>query len=113
MFEMTLDELDGITIRPFVPDDAARMVVLQRRTLAQCHDTGLFPEGFYYGPSFDGGENILCAVDQTGAHVGHALVCLGHVHRGLDAWLLWMDLRRGEISLGLWLDRKGGARDAR
>jgi GNAT superfamily N-acetyltransferase len=69
------------------------MVILQKRCLDLCPDTSLFPEGFYYSPGFDKGKNILCAVDDKGAHVGHAMVCLGHIHRRLGTRMLWMDLR--------------------
>lgn len=93
MFDTTLDKLDGITIRAFKPDDAARMMDLQRRTLVMCPDTSLWPEGFYLSPGFDEGRNILCAVDGADTHLGHGFVYPAHIHKGLNARLIWMDLR--------------------
>jgi ribosomal protein S18 acetylase RimI-like enzyme len=93
VFETTLKELDGITLRHFVSDDALRMVDLQRRTLAKCPDTSLWSAGFYYSPNFDQGQNIFCALGEDGAHVGHGFVYPAHINPDLDARLLWMDLR--------------------
>lgn len=93
MFQTTLNKLNGITIRHFVPEDAPRMMDLQRRTLAECPDTTLWPAGFYYSPNFDAGRNILCALDESDIHVGHGFVYLARIHPELDGWMLWMDLR--------------------
>ncbi|MGC9348386.1 MAG: GNAT family N-acetyltransferase [Anaerolineae bacterium] len=87
------DALSGISLRTFMPDDASRMVSLQKRCLDLCPDISVLPEGFYHGPSFEGGKNILCAIDDTGGHIGHAMVSVGHIHRRLGTRMLWMDLR--------------------
>jgi ribosomal protein S18 acetylase RimI-like enzyme len=83
----------SITLRPFVPDDAPKMVALQARCLEISPDISLLPAGFYHGPKFEGGKNILCAVDANDEHVGHAMVVPGYISYRLDAWMLWMDVR--------------------
>ncbi len=87
------DEVDDLTLRPFKPEDASKMVELQRRCLEESRDTSLLPEGFYFSPGFAGGDNILCAVDSAGTLVGHAMVYPSHVHPQLGVWMLWLDLR--------------------
>jgi ribosomal protein S18 acetylase RimI-like enzyme len=88
-----LIDVNGITLRTFVPEDASRIVELQRRSLAACTDISLLPECFYLAPGFAGGQNILCAVDASGAHLGHAMLFPNGVHRRLKALMLWLDLR--------------------
>ena len=46
----------SITLRPFVPDDAPKMVALQARCLEISPDISLLPAGFYHGPKFEGGK---------------------------------------------------------
>ncbi len=87
------DEVDDLTLRPFKPEDASKMVELQRRCLERSPDTSLLPEGFYYSPGFAGGDNILCAVDSIGELVGHVMVYPSHIHPQLGVSMLWMDLR--------------------
>jgi GNAT superfamily N-acetyltransferase len=88
-----LTDVNGITLRTFVPEDASRMVELQRRSLATCPDISLLPEGFYFAPGFAGGRNVLCAVDASGAHLGHAVLFPNGIHKRLKAVMLWLDLR--------------------
>ncbi len=86
-------DVRSITFRRYGPEDARKMVDLQRRCLELSPDIDLLPEGFYNSPAFAGGANILCAVDGDGAHVGHAMVCPSHIHPQLQVWMLWMDIR--------------------
>jgi ribosomal protein S18 acetylase RimI-like enzyme len=86
-------DVRSITFRRYGPEDARKMVGLQRRCLELSHDIDLVPEGFYNSPGFAGGANILCAVDRNGAHVGHAMVLPSYIHPQLKVWMMWMDIR--------------------
>jgi ribosomal protein S18 acetylase RimI-like enzyme len=86
-------DVSDVLFRPYRPEDAPRMVELQRRCLVLTQDIDLLPEGFYASPVFAGGANILCAISRDGAHIGHAMVCPSHVHPQLNVWMLWMDVR--------------------
>lgn len=108
-----LTDVQGVSLRTFVPEDAPKMVALQRRCLEICPDISLLPEGFYHAPGFAGGRNILCALDASGAHIGHGMVLPSFIHARLDAWMLWMDLRvdpdlaNWEALMDLLLERIG------
>jgi ribosomal protein S18 acetylase RimI-like enzyme len=86
-------DVTGVRFRAFVPEDAPRMAALQQRCLDVCHDTSLLPEGFYFAPGFDEGRNIICAVGEAGAHLGHAMIYPSYVHQKLGTWMVWLDLR--------------------
>lgn len=68
--------MQHVTCRRFTPAGAPRLVELQGRCLRMCADIRLIEAGFYYAPTFEQGQNILCAEEYSPPSI-HRTACWG------------------------------------
>jgi ribosomal protein S18 acetylase RimI-like enzyme len=90
-----LEKLD-VTVRPYTPTDGAAVMDLQQRYAARYPGAAVVGAEIYAHPGFEGGRNILCAIDNGGMLLGYAPLFPGAVDADADADLphrLWAALK--------------------
>lgn len=64
--------MKNITIRPFAFSDTPALLELQSAYTADYPDAPVIPGEVYLAPAFENGQNIFCAIDESGKLVGYA-----------------------------------------
>ena len=84
----------AITIRNFKPEDIALVYELNRKYRKAYPETSEVQAEVYNSPEFEGGKNVFCAFDETGALAGYAPVypCLAEAGSG-NQNVLWVDIK--------------------
>ncbi|HEY8349100.1 MAG TPA: hypothetical protein PK767_09220 [Clostridiales bacterium] len=65
--------MDRIIVRNFRPEDIGRISELDRKYKKVFPDSAEVQAELYNSPEFEGGRDVFCAFDETGALVGYAL----------------------------------------
>jgi hypothetical protein len=64
--------MKNFTIHPFTSSDITAVRELQSAYAAVYPDAPLIPGEQYLSPAFEGGQNVLCAIDECGGLAGYA-----------------------------------------
>lgn len=77
----------------YTPQIDLRIRELQQKCLRDCPDGSLYPDGFYESPGYQGGRNIICALDPSEGLLGYTAILPSMYSARLDARILYFDLR--------------------
>lgn len=82
------------TIRHFLPEDASAVVELQRAYAHRYPGAAVIPGEVYFSPGFEDGQNIFCAVDETGRLCGYAPLYPALIETpGDEPHVIWAEIK--------------------
>jgi mycothiol synthase len=86
--------MKNFTIETLTPSRIGSVVSLQSAYTALYPDAPVIPGEVYFSPAFDGGRNVLCAVDEDDKLAGYAPLCPVLMREPSDLpHMLWVEIK--------------------